>query len=186
MVSVMSLWLPILLSAAIVFVASSIIHMVLNYHRNDMQKLPNEDEVLAALRPFNIPPGDYMLPRPDSMKAMQEPAFKEKMQQGPVLMMTVFPPGQMGMGKQLMQWFFYCVLISVFAAYVAGRAVPAGAGYLTVHRFAGVTAFAAYALGQWQDSIWYRRSWATTMKYTFDSLIFAGLTGGTFGWLWPK
>jgi hypothetical protein len=186
MVPLMSLMLPIILSAVFVFVASAIMHMVLPYHKSDYRKVPGQDDVQEALRKFNIPPGDYMLPRPDSMKDMKEPAFKEKFKKGPVLMMTVFPSGEMGMGKQLVQWFFYCVLISVFAAYVAGRAVPAGAGYLTVHRFAGVTAFAAYALGQWQDSIWYRRSWATTMKYTFDSLIFAGLTGGTFGWLWPK
>jgi Flp pilus assembly protein TadB len=186
MVPVTSLVLPIILSAVFVFVASAIMHMVLPFHRGDNKKVPGQDDVQEALRKFNIPPGDYMLPRPDSMKDMKEPAFKEKFTKGPVLVMTVFPPGQMGMGKQLVQWFFYCVLISVFAAYVAGRALGPGSPYLSVHRFAGVTAFCAYALGQWQDSIWYRRSWGTTMKYTIDGLIFAGLVGGTFGWLWPK
>ena len=50
MVPLTSLWLPILLSAVVVFAASSIIHMVLPYHRNDFKKLPDEEGFLAALR----------------------------------------------------------------------------------------------------------------------------------------
>ena len=57
---------------------------------------------------------------------------------------------------------------------------------LTVFRFAGVTAFACYSLALWQDSIWYKRAWSTTIKYTFDGLVFGLLTAGTFGWLWPR
>ena len=70
MVPVMSLWLPILLSAVVVFVASSIIHMVLPYHRSDFKKLPDEEGVMGALRKSAVPPGDYVFPKPDSMKAM--------------------------------------------------------------------------------------------------------------------
>ena len=186
MVPLTSLILPIILSAVFVLVASSIIHMVLPFHRSDFRKVPGQDDVQEALRKFNIPPGDYMLPRPDTMKDMQTPAFKEKFQKGPVLMMTVFPPGQMGMGKQLVQWFFFTMLIAVFAGYVAGRAVGPGTSYLTVFRFVGTTAFAGYALGAWPASIWYRHSWVTTMKTSFDGLIYACLTAGTFGGLWPK
>ena len=43
---------------------------------------------------------------------------------------------------------------------------------------------AAYALGQWQDTIWYGRSVSTTLKITFDGLVYALLTAGFFGWLW--
>jgi hypothetical protein len=118
MVPVMSLWLPILVSAVIVFVASSIIHMMLPYHRSDYGKVPAQDDLLDALRRFNIPPGDYLLPRANSMKDMQDPAFVEKMKKGPVLFMTVFPTGSFGMGPQLMQWFVYCLVVGVFAAYV--------------------------------------------------------------------
>jgi hypothetical protein len=77
-------------------------------------------------------------------------------------------------------------VVGVFAAYVAGRALGPGAPYLQVHRFAGVTAFAAYALALAQSSIWYKRAWSTTLKSTFDGLIYALMTGGTFGWLWPR
>jgi hypothetical protein len=76
-------------------------------------------------------------------------------------------------------------VISVFAAYIAGRAVPAGGEYLEVFRFAGTTAFIGYTAALWQVSIWYKRRWSTTLKSTFDGLIFALLTAGVFGWLWP-
>jgi hypothetical protein len=186
MVPILSLWLPILLSAVLVFIVSSIIHMVLPYHRNDFGKLPRESEVMDALRPFGIPPGEYMMPRAGSMKEMSEPAFIEKRNQGPVALMTVMACGDSSMGKSLVLWFLYSVVVSVFAAYVAGRALGPGADYLAVFRFAGVTAFAGYALALWQNTIWYKRAWATTAKSTFDGLVYALFTAGAFGWLWPR
>jgi hypothetical protein len=77
-------------------------------------------------------------------------------------------------------------VIGVFAAYVAGRALPAPAPYRAVFRFAGVTAFAGYTLALWQNTIWYKRDWMITLESTFDGLVYAALTAGTFGWLWPK
>src|SRR5688500_4898578 len=101
MVPLTSLWLPILLSAVFVFMASSIIHMMLTYHRSDYRTLPAEEQVMAALRPFRIPPGDYLAPHASSPAAMKDPAFLEKLNKGPVLLMTVMPSGPFGMGKQL-------------------------------------------------------------------------------------
>lgn len=169
MVSLSELWLPILLSAIAVFAASSIIHMVLGYHKSDFAPVPKEDAVMAALKPFAIPPGDYMLP-----------------QKSAALTMTVLPADHNFMGKTLAQWFVYCLVISLFAAYVASRAVPRGAPYLDVSRFASTTAFAAYGLALWQNSIWYRRKWSTTLKSNIDSLLYGFLTGGMIGWLWPR
>lgn len=180
------LWLPILLSAIAVFVASSVIHMALPWHKNDYPKMPDEARVMAAIRPLGIAPGDYMLPRPSSRQEMRSPEFAEKMKQGPVMMLTVFPNGPVAMGRNLGQWFVYAVVISIFAAYVAGRALPPGANYLRVFRFAGVTAFLGYTAALWQMSIWYRRAWSTTVKATIDGLIYALLTAGFFGWLWPR
>lgn len=186
MVPLVSLWLPIVVSAVIVFVLSSVLHMVVPIHKNDFRALPNQDQVLDALRPFNIPPGDYMLPRPSDMKEMKTPAFKEKLQKGPVLVATFMKYNPAGMGPQLVQWFVYLLVVGLFAAYISGRALGPGTPYLRVFRFAGTTAFAAYALALSQDSIWYKRSWATTLRYTFDGLLYALMTAGTFGWLWPK
>jgi hypothetical protein len=174
------------LAAVFVFVASFIAHMVLPHHHSDYRKLPAENDVMDALRKFNIPPGDYMMPRPDGPAGMKDPAFLEKMNKGPVAIMTVIPSGPPSMASNLIQWFIYCVVVGVFAAYVAGRALGPGAHYLTVFRFAGTVAFAGYALALWQQSIWYRRAWSTTIKSNLDALVYALLTAGTFGWLWPR
>ncbi len=188
MVSIASLWLPILLSAVIVFIVSSIIHMVLGYHSNDFSKLPDEDRVMDAIRPFSIPPGEYVMPRAASMKEMGTPEFIDKMNKGPSAFMTVLENGQPKMGLQLTAWFVYSIVIGIFAAYVTTRALASTPNpeYLAVFRFVGVTAFIAYATALWQNSIWYKRTWTTTLKSTFDGLVYALITAGTFGWLWPS
>jgi hypothetical protein len=186
MVPVMSLWLPIVLSAVFVFVASSIIHMMLTYHNNDFRKVPNEADLQEALRKFSLPPGDYLLPKPAGSAGMKDPGYQEMVKKGPVVLMTVFPSGGFNMGASLAMWFVYCLVVSVFAAYVTGRAIGPGAPYLSAFRFAGVTAFAGYALALWQNAIWYKRSTGTTVRNTIDGLVYALVTAGAFGWLWPR
>jgi len=186
MVPIMSLWLPILLSAVIVFVVSSIVHMVLPFHKNDWKRLPNEDAVQEALRRLSIPPGDYLAPRPTSRQGMKDPQFVAKMNAGPVLIMTVKPAGPPSMGKSLGLWFGYLIVVGVFAAYVSGRALAPGTRYPEVFRFAGCTAFLGYSLALLQNSIWYSRNWGATLRSVADGLLYGLLTAGTFGWLWPR
>lgn len=185
MVSLGSLWIPILLAAVLVFVASSLIHMVLKYHESDFGRVPNEDQVAAALRPLSIPPGNYVLPKAADMKERKTPEYQEKLKRGPILMMTVWPSGPLGMGKQLAQWFGFCVLVGIFAGYLASRTLGPGAEYLSVFRVTGTIAFAGYGLALLQGSIWYGRRWSVTLKSVADALVYALLTAGTFGWLWP-
>lgn len=186
MTELSALLLPILLSAVFVFIASSIIHMATPWHSGDYQRVPNEDAVAGSLRPHAIPPGDYMMPRPSSMKDMGSPEFIEKRRQGPVMVFTVMPGGEVSMTGNLIQWFIFLLVVGLFAAYVAGLALPPGSEYMRVFRFVGATAFMGYALALAQMSIWYRRSWGTTMRSTVDGLIYALITAGTFGWLWPS
>ena len=186
MVPVTSLWLPILASAVIVFVVSAIIHMVLGYHRTDLMKAPNEDAVMEALRRLSLAPGDYGIPHPGSPAGMRDPAFIDKMAKGPITWMTIAPGKAPGMGKNLVQWFAYSILVGFFSAYITGRALGPGANYLQVFRFVGSTAFMGYSLALLQNSIWGMRAWSTTLKGVFDGLIFACMTAGTFGWLWPR
>lgn len=186
MVALSSLWMPILVSAVFVFLASFVAHMLLPHHRSDYGKVPSEGDVMESLRKFNIPPGDYMIPCGGGPEAMKSPEFIDKMKKGPVAVVTFIAPGPPTMTSNLIQWFVYCVVVSIFAGYVAGRAVGPGSEYLRVFRFAGTTAFAAYGLGLWQNSIWYKRAWSTTIKTSIDGLVYACLTAGTFGWLWPR
>ncbi len=186
MVALTSLWLPILASAALVFVASSIIHMVVGYHRADYGTVPAEDDGQAALRKLNLPPGDYMLPCAASPEKMRSQEFLDKMNKGPVVVMTVMGNGPMPIARQLALWFIYCAVVGLFTAYLAGIVLPRGTSYPTVFRVIGTVAFAGYALALWQHSIWYKRAWGTTIRSTIDGLIYALLTAGTFGWLWPS
>ncbi|MEX1275734.1 MAG: hypothetical protein WEE20_07365, partial [Bacteroidota bacterium] len=186
MVPIISLWLPILVSAAFVFVASSIIHMVFTYHYKDLKKVPDEDKLMDSLRAFNIPPGEYVIPYAGSPQVMKSPEHQEKRKKGPGVIMTVWESANPAMGGMLVQWFVYCVVVGIFAAYIAGRALGPGAHYLAVFRFAGFTAFACYTVAQWQDVIWYKRSVKRTITEAIDGLVYALLTAGTFGWLWPE
>ena len=185
MVPITSLLIPTLVAAVLVFLASFVIHMLLPYHRSDFAKVPVEDQLMSAMRPLSIPPGEYMMPYAGSPGAMKDPVWLEKMKAGPKAFFTVMPPGPPTMGTQLTQWFVYCVIVGIFAAYVAGRALPPGAERMNVFRFTSTVAFIAYVVANWQNSIWYLRAWSTSLKNTFDGLVYAVLTGLAFAWLWP-
>lgn len=183
MVGLTSLWLPILLSAVVVFILSSVIHMVLGYHNTDFTQFPGEEGLRAAIG-TEVPPGMYAFPHPGDPKKMNDPEHVEKRKHAPVGYMVLTDPG-MGMGKTLIQWFVYCLFVSFFVAYVAGRTTGVGADYLQVFRVAGVTGFMAYAFAGIPNSIWWGQRWNVTIKNTIDGLIFGLFTAGVFGWLWP-
>lgn len=183
---IFQLWLPILVSAVAVFFASFILHMVIKHHNNDFKQIPDEARIMDELRKSNIPAGDYVFPYAKDEKERNSVEYKAKYEKGPVAIITVYPGGPMSMGSSLVGWFVYSIVVGVFAAYIAGHALAPGAHYLSVFRFAGATAFIGYTLALVHDSIWYRRKWSTTFKYVFDGLIYALLTGGIFGWLWPS
>jgi hypothetical protein len=185
MVSLLELWLPILLSAVAVFIASSIINMFLTYHRSDYRRLPDEEQVMGALRGADLTPGDYVFPHAATPGEMGSEAYVQRRTVGPVGILTIMKSGPVSMGPQLGAWFVFTLVVSVIAAYLAGRTLTAGAEYLAVYRVVGTVAFAGYVLALWQHAIWFGKSWMTTLKFSFDGLIYALLTAGVFGWLWP-
>ena len=180
-----SLWLPILLSAVFVFIASSIIHMVILIHRRDFKKLPGEGDVLEAMRTQGVGVGEYVFPCPDTMKDMGTPEMIEKYKQGPVGFLTVVRSGAPAMGKNLIQWFLYSVLMGVFVAYVAMLGLSRGSEFMAVFRMTGTVAILGYAISEIPNSIWKGRSWVVTLKFIFDGVVYGTVTGCTFGWLWP-
>lgn len=183
MIPIASLWLPILLSAAIVFIASAAVWMLLPHHRGEWKGLPNEEAARAALK--GTPPGQYVLPyaAPDNMK---DPAYLKKREEGPTAWLTVVPSGSRGMGAQLAGSFVYYLLVSALAAYLAGRTLSPGTPYLQVFRVVGTVTWAAYGWGVVTDGIWFGKPWSSVFKHLADALLYGLLTAGTFGWLWPK
>src|SRR5260370_42637345 len=152
MVSLSALWLPIVLSAVIVFVASSIMYMLLPYHRSDYRKLPEEDKLLAALRAAGLTRGLYHFPF-CTHKEMKSPAAIEKLKQGPVGMLTVFPSGPPVMPKFLGMWFLYCLIIGFFVAYLTARTVAPSAPYPSVFHVSAPAPLLAYRLAHLINAI---------------------------------
>jgi hypothetical protein len=185
MTILIALWLPILVAAVVVFVASSIMHMVLPYHKGDYKRLPDEEKTLAALRGGGLAPGQYIFPY-CTEKDRNSAETKEKFKQGPVGMMFVRPSGEIAMGKFLAMWFVFCLVIGVFVAYLTGHTVAPGATYRGVFRVAGTAAFLGYGLGNLANGIWKGQPWSVTIKEVVDGLVYGLLTAGVFGWLWPR
>jgi hypothetical protein len=187
MVALTSLWLPILLSAVFVFIASSILHMLLSaWHRGDHAQLPGEDSIRAAMRKEGVSRGDYYFPYAGSMAELKSEETAKKFEQGPVGFLTVLPNGLPAMGSALVQWFVYSVAIAFLTAYVTGRTVGAGAEYLHVFRVAGTVAFLGFAGAAPMASIWRGQKWSTSIKHVIDGWVYSLLVAGTFSWLWPS
>ena len=186
MVSLASLWLPILLSAVAVFIVSSIVHMALGYHKADFDTMSAEDDVMRALAPFNLPPGQYMFPAPKGMASMKDPAFIEKKNRGPNGVLRVYPNGMVGMGAPLAKWFVYSLVVSLFAAYLGSRFLPAGAQGSEIFRLTTTVAFLSYGMAHVADSVWWGVKWGVTTRNLLDALLYGAATGAVFMWMWPK
>lgn len=182
----LDLWLPILAAAVLVFVASAVFHMFLPIHRKDYGQLPDEDQVLDSMRSAGVGRGHYMFPYSSCMEDMQSDEMMAKLKAGPVGFLTVLEPGPLNMGKSLVQWFGFTIVISIFVAYLASLVYSEGADYMAVFRFTSTVAFLGYAMSYIQDSIWKGMKWSITAKFMIDGLVYALVTGGAFGWLWPE
>lgn len=178
-----ALWLPILLSGIAVFIVSSLIWAVIQYHNSDWQELPDEESARAALK--GVLPGQYTVPYAVDHKARNNEAWQQKYKDGPAAMLVVVPHGSLAMGKQMTQWFIYCVVISVFVAYITSIALMPGAEYLKVFQVASTVAFLSYGAGQGLGYIWFGHTAGRFIKDLLDALVYGLVTGGFFGWLWP-
>ena len=186
MVSLTALWLPIVLAAVVVFIASSVIHMVFKYHNAEYRQLPDEGAILGTMRSAKVGPGFYSFPYAGSMKDMGTPEMMEKYAQGPVGIVNVRPSGPPTMGMALGQWFVFCIAVGIFAGYLASRTLAAGTDYLQVFRVVGCASFMAYSFAYFSDGVWKMKPWSMTLKHVFDGLVYGLLTAGIFGWLWPQ
>lgn len=178
------LWIPILASAVLVFVASSLIHMVIKWHQADYRGLSNEDVVRSAIRAGNAAPGQYVVPYCREMKEMAAPEMQAKFREGPNAFIMLRPAGPPDMGRPLALWFLYSVAIAVLAAYVASKTLHADATFGQVLRVVSILSFLAYSGGSVQMGIWMGKPWPSVAKDVLDGLIYGAITGATFAWLW--
>ncbi len=185
MVSLGSLWLPVLLSAVLAFVASFVSWAASGFHKSDYRQLPHEDEILALLKRVKPARGEYMFPYCADSKDWKNPELIKKFEEGPVGQITIRPWGMPPMGKNLVLTFVFFVIVSVFIAYVGSRTLPPGTPYLDVFQVVGTVAILAYAASSIPHTIWFGRPWSNTLKDIVDGVVYGLLTAGVFGWLWP-
>jgi hypothetical protein len=183
MVSLLDLWLPILVSAIAVQIASTIIHMALPFwHNADYGNVGDDRPFVEGSR--SLKSGMYMFPRMD-WKTMTEEQ-KAAWAKGPSAIMYVRNPAKFSFGKTIFLYFLYCLVSAVFVAYIAGETLAPGTPYLRVFQIAGAVGTIFWAFGtNVSDAIWYGKPWSATIKYAIDGLLYGCLIGGVFGWLWP-
>lgn len=179
------LWMPIVVSAVLVFILSALAWTVLPHHKKDFTSLPNADAVQSLMRQQPPSPGTYAIPWVADMRGMEDPAVKEKMSQGPRAYITVIPNGMPSMGPMLAQSVVFYLIVSLLVAYVSWHALQPGAEYLAVFRMVGATASMSYILATVPDSIWFGRPWGNFVRQAIDGLVFGLATAGVFAWLWP-
>ncbi len=186
MLSLAQLWLPIVASAIGVFVASSVIHMLLKYHNSDYRRLPNEDEVRASLKSSANAPAIYFVPHMMDHKEMQKPENVQKFVDGPIALVTIRKPGAPTMGPYLAQWFLLTLFVSVISAYLASKMLGPGSSFLGICRPIATVTFMSYAVGAISNGIWYGKPWGVVAKELLDAVIYAAVAACIFAWLWPK
>jgi hypothetical protein len=182
-VSLVSLWLPILLSAVIVFFAAFIAWTVLPHHRSDWVRIPDEESLLHAIRSLGLQRGQYVFPHAMTPEGAKVPDAKEKLEEGPVGLLVIHEAPNMG--KSLAFYFLFCLAVSFMVGYIGFATIAAGTEYRHVFRVLGTTAFLAYSVAEIPRAIWFGHTWSSTWKSVIDGLVFGLLTGGVFGWLWP-
>ena len=179
--TIISLWLPILVSAVVVYVAGAAIWMAMPWHKKEWHETADEEAVRAALK--GCPAGMYTIPNVCDQADFKKPEVQQKFVDGPTAFITVVPSGLPKMGGKLVMMFAYNLVVAIVCAYMVSRTLPADANYLAVFRISGTVAFIAYGMAYIQESIWFGRRWSSTLLTFFDALIYGVLTGGIFGWL---
>lgn len=186
MVPLTTLWLPILVSAVIVFIAGNVLWMALPFwHRKDYSRAGNDQAFIDAAKPLKS--GMYIFPFIADYKTMT-PERRAELAAQPAGYMLIRNPNSFNFGATLAGYFIYTLLVSAIVAYLAGMVMGPGQPYMRVFRFVATAGMLAWAFGAGHisDSLWYGKPWSVTIKTIVDGIIFGLLMGGTFGWLWPK
>ncbi len=184
--ALLALGFPVLVSAVVVFVISSLVHMAFKWHASDYGRFADEDAVRAALNARRPAPGRNVIPFCGDMKEMGSEAMRQKYREGPVGPITLGPVGVPVLGKFLGQWFVWTLVVAAVAGVAALRLQGAGAAHARgAAELAALVTLAAHGFGTVIESIWAMRPWSSSAKYLLDAALYAAGTYGVFLQLWP-
>lgn len=185
MAAIAALWLPILLSGVVVFIVSAAVWMAMPHHKNDFSPASDQDALMDAVRGSTPGPGMYYFPW--AAGGENSPEYRELARTGPVGILRVRDPeSALNMGPAMLKSVVLYLVVSVFVAYLASVALEPGAAYLSVFQVTGTAAFMAYGFIGYQEAIWFGLPGRVAFKHSLDGLVYALLTAGIFGWLWPS
>lgn len=187
------LWLPILASAAAVWVASALAWMLIGHHKGDWQEVPNEDEFIATIKRMGIPPGSYGFPefrKCEGLSKEEKQAKWDEMQKSPIGILRVW--GTISMGRSMLLTFVVYLVASVLIGYLGWSAFPHGSAaggtrpeFAKVMQVLGTAGILTYCFAGLPGDIWFQKSRREMTTALIDGVIFGLITGAVFGWLWP-
>ena len=178
------LWLPILLSAAAVWLLSLIFGMALPHHKQDWIGLPDEDGFMDYIRRSGIKPGNYLFPDFRGRAALKSEKVEKALKEGPVGHLSVWQT-PVTMGGKMVATFIVYLVVSTLIAYLTRVALPGPAEFAKVFQIAATAGILAYCFSFIPNALWFG-SYERTIVATFiDGLIFGAITGAIFAWRWP-
>ena len=178
------LWLPILLSAAVVWIVSTIFGMPFLHHKNDFIGLPDEDAFMDSLRKSGIKPGNYLFPDFRSPAAMKSEKVSKALEAGPVGHLSVWQP-PLTMGGKLAATFIVYLVVSLLIAYLASVTLPKTAEFAKVFQVVGTAGILAYSFSFIPNAIWFGAYKRTIVASIIDGIVCGAITGAIFAWRWP-
>lgn len=182
---VVDLWQPILVATAFCFIASAVVWMAGPHHKTEWKAAPDQDGLMALLRKAGAQAGAYIFPFGDRSNRAEFEAAMKKAAEGPRGVLYIYPPGSTGMGKMMGQQLAYFLFVNFMFGYIGHHAGLDGQSYLRVFQVIGAVAFMTHWVGSIPESIWFGRPWKSLWIQFIDAAIYAGVSAGTFGWLWP-
>ncbi len=178
------LWLPILLSAAAVWIVSAIAWMALPHHKRDFIELPDEDGLMDFLRKSGLKPGNYVFPDFRGREAMKKEKVCKALEEGPVGHLSLWPT-PLTMGDKMFGTFVVYLVVSVLIAYLTRVALPGAAGFSRVFQVAGTAGILAYCFSSIPNAIWFGSYKRTIVATVVDGIAYGCITGAIFAWRWP-
>jgi hypothetical protein len=183
------LWLPILLSAAAVWIVSMIVGMALPHHKQDWIGLPNspgggEDSFMDYLRRSGIKPGNYLFPDFRTREAMKSEKVEKALKEGPVGHLSVWKT-PLTMGDKMVATFIVYLVASTLIAYLTRIALPGAAPFAKVFQVAATAGILAYCFSFIPSALWWGSYKRTIVANVIDGILYAAITGAIFAWRWP-
>ncbi len=183
--ALLSLWLPILVSAVVVWIASAIIWMAMPHHKRDRINLPDQEAMIQFVRSHNIPPGNYVFPYCGDAAQRNSPAMKEAIERGPIGTLSLWPT-PMKMGPKMLATFLVYLAVSIFLAYLASITIEPHANHMRVFRIVGTGGILAYCFAFIPNAVWFGGYLRTIVACIIDGIFYGLITAAIFAWLWPR